>query len=1541
MPDDSVLLGQLAEEFSGRVRRGELPAVEEYALRHPALADRIRALFPTLMLLEGMAGARVGTPATVADNEAAPEGALAPGQVFNHYRIEREIGRGGMGVVYEATHLPLDKRVALKVLPLLPGEGAGQLERFLREAKTAAGLHHTNIVPVFDIGQANGTPYFAMQLIDGQGLDRVLRQWQAQPPADLFRRVAQFGAQAAEALAYAHQRGVIHRDIKPSNLLLDGQGVLWVTDFGLARRVNDVALTQAGALVGTPRYMSPEQAEAAKRPVDHRTDVYSLGATLYELLTRRPAFDGPTPVEVLLQVIEREPLPPRKLIPSVPRDLETVILKAMAKRPQDRYATAQEFADDLRRFLGGEPVRARRIGVAGRVARWSRRNPLVAGLLLAVLLTTTGGMAVATWFAWQADRSARAANVSAGQAREASALAGARAEESRQRLVRQYVANGVRLTEEGDLPAALPWLVEALALDAGDPEREEMHRVRIGALLRQAPRLEQVWGHEGEIAVAEFSPDGRRVVTAGGTADGLAGVVHLCDATTGEAALPPLSQERPVYRLAFSPDGKRLASLGGEDLVVWDLETGRRLTSWRPGGEVFALQFSADGRRLFTAWSEEHGRDYYLIAARTWDASTGQPVTPVLEHSKGAGYPGSAAASPDGRSIAVGVNSYNPTRVKVWDTVTGKEARAALPHPLGITSVNYSPDGKRLLTGGTDGVARVWDVQTEQPIPQLLKHSRAVTVARFSPDGRQVLTVADGAIHLWDWAAPKPLRTLRPPHGSVRDAAFRADGLQILAECDDGRVWLWHADGEQAAPRVALPLPVQARLSPDGRRVLTLSGDRWTRLWNVARGEPLQPLDETSWYSRMPWGEGLIQPDYTGFSPDGRRLVVGLKGTARVWDTSRGRLLAGPFTYPGQLYQAEFSEDGGFLVLASQVAPRKGEQWQQTAQVIDLAAGRLLRPPLTFMVLRALTLDADHLRAAVVRIDPDAGAGSQLELWDLAAGRPLGPARSFPGGEVSLRGFSRDGRLLLTLVAAPPDEQGSREGTARVWECASGEPAGPPVPGIGLEPWPDIALSADGGRLLLAGHPAHEKAPAFAARLYDTATGQLLARLPVGGERSPSAALSPAADRVVMTGADGSARVWDVATGRALTLPMRLPNGIVKALFSPDGRRVLGYQSWGAVRLWDARTGEPLTLPLGSLVNDQALDLAGRLLTRESKGPGNGTQTVRVRDLRPDPRPVEELRALAQVLAGAGIDDTGGYVPLEREEYRRVWEDVRAHAPPADPGEDLAWHAAEADRQEWAERWAAAVTHLTPLIEAQPHRWRLYARRGRARLELRQWEPALADLTAAVERDALNPAVWVDRGNARAELGRWKEVVDDFTHVEAMEGSSGTLPLIAMARLGGGDQAGYRQARAGILKRIDEDVRKEGYVSEDEAWPCVLAPPSATDLGGLITLLEKQVTGAKDSGGLRILGAAYTRAGKHQEAIKRLTEAVALREEFPSAWLFLAIAHARAGQANEARLWLDKARKWLDQPGRAGEMSWDDRLRLKVLREEAEALLKG
>jgi len=448
--DKSVesLIGEVADDFLQRLSRGEQPQIEEYAQRHPEIADKLRRLLPTLKMM--------GTIPLDSDVlKGNEEMESAAGRTLGDFRIIREIGRGGMGVVYEAEQLSLGRRVALKVLPFAAMLDNRQLQRFKNEAQAAAQLHHTNIVPVHSVGCERGVHYYAMQFVEGSTLSEVIDELQrisgkepeqpgdstgavsrlaqdltegrfapvertpesgsssvakttstlaavategsTQSPA-FFRSVANLGIQAAEALEHAHTQGIIHRDIKPSNLLLDTKGNVWIADFGLAlcQTHTGISLTMPGDLLGTLRYMSPEQARGGGVQLDSGTDIYSLGITLYELLTQQPAFTGNDRPELLRKITDKEPPPPRQLNTAIPADLETILLKATAKEPHTRYATAQELADDLQRFLEHKPIQAKRPTLIERAAKWSRRHRSVVAATFVMLVLTVVGLALST-----------------------------------------------------------------------------------------------------------------------------------------------------------------------------------------------------------------------------------------------------------------------------------------------------------------------------------------------------------------------------------------------------------------------------------------------------------------------------------------------------------------------------------------------------------------------------------------------------------------------------------------------------------------------------------------------------------------------------------------------------------------------------------------------------------------------------------------------------------------------------------------------------------------------------------------------------------------------------------------------------------------------------------------------------------------------------------------------------------------------------------------------------------------------------------------
>ncbi len=435
------LVGQVADEFLERLERGEDPQVEEYAEQHPQIAAILGQVLPALRVMRSTL-LRSTTSRTQSPTSPGDLGEGAVGQLGD-YRILREVGRGGMGVVYEAEQVSLGRRVALKVLPFAAAVEPRQLQRFKQEAQAAAHLLHQNIVAVYAVGCERGVHYYAMQFVDGQSLAALTAELAHQTPQpndrpspttppcpaaetvsepigrmltertsgspNFFRSVAQLGVQAAEALEYAHQQGIVHRDVKPANLLVDGRGQLWVADFGLARFHREVGLTQSGDVVGTLRYISPEQALGPHALVDQRTDVYGLGATLYELLTRRPIHDGHDRNALLRQIERDEPVSVRKRNPAVPTELETIIHKALAHHPADRYSTAQELADDLRRFLEDKPIHAKRPNLLQRFAKWRRRHPGVVRAAAILLVAGVAALSVGTAVIWREKENAKLA----------------------------------------------------------------------------------------------------------------------------------------------------------------------------------------------------------------------------------------------------------------------------------------------------------------------------------------------------------------------------------------------------------------------------------------------------------------------------------------------------------------------------------------------------------------------------------------------------------------------------------------------------------------------------------------------------------------------------------------------------------------------------------------------------------------------------------------------------------------------------------------------------------------------------------------------------------------------------------------------------------------------------------------------------------------------------------------------------------------------------------------------------------------------------
>ncbi len=586
---DSLLstdpMWKLVDDFLGRAQRGEQPTIDEYCEKHPQLAKEIRDLFPALVVIEDLQPASCELP-ELSGQKASPEGAVDIPEKIGDYRIIGELGRGGMGVVYEAVQESLGRRVALKVLPHQSHLLSHSRLRFQQEARAAAKMHHTNIVPIFEVGEDGNHVFYAMQLILGRSLDHVIEELKyagsgthveklVQPPSNagaapsgsnhsassiireglndsssskrrhFYRSVAKIGMQVADALAYAHARGVIHRDIKPSNLLLDAEGVVWVTDFGLAK-IEDEGLTQTGDFLGTLRYMSPER---FRGKCDVRADIYALGLTLYELLLQRPAFEASDRLKLIQWINESTPVNPRLVDSRIPRDLETIILKSIEKEPKRRYNSAKSLEQDLGRFLSDEPIQARRISMAEQAVRWARRNKGVAASLaaLAVMAIVTIGVlfySLTTTGAALAETKTVAARSLLKQAdfafekrkyQTAAVLASASLE-----FEASQEGNAKLLSARGNIPATLEWTTPAL---------------------------------DG-LTVAEMSPDGTTIATALKSGHR----ILLWDARSLRLVREIVGHEGSIRSLALSADGGTLLSGSSDQTVrLWDIHSGKLL----------------------------------------------------------------------------------------------------------------------------------------------------------------------------------------------------------------------------------------------------------------------------------------------------------------------------------------------------------------------------------------------------------------------------------------------------------------------------------------------------------------------------------------------------------------------------------------------------------------------------------------------------------------------------------------------------------------------------------------------------------------------------------------------------------------------------------------------------------------------------------------------------------------------------------------------------------------------------------------------------
>ncbi len=1197
-------------EYLEAERLGRAPDREDWLRLHPDLADELRSFFADrdsfgrLAEPVGPQAAPVAAPEaqTLAPGETAATG-LGTVRYFGDYELLEEIARGGMGVVYRARQVSLGRTVAVKMI--LAGQLASpeDVQRFRREAEAAANLDHSNIVPIYEVGEHEGQHFFSMKLVERGSL-----AGRAMPlPA---RQAAVIVAAVARAVHHAHQRGVLHRDLKPGNILLDAQGQPHVTDFGLARRVEgDAGHTRTGSVVGTPSYMPPEQARAEKG-LTTAVDVYGLGAVLYELLTGRPPFRAETPLDTLLQVLEREPEPPRKLNPRIDRDLDTVCLKCLEKDPQRRYDSAAALADDLQRFLDGKPIQARPVGRGERVVRWFRRNPaLGAAASLAVLaLLAATGMSIA----YALDRSAYAAD-RAGAAQRLEELNGAlqtegankRAEAERAKaalretnriLATVAVDRAQRQHQGGETGQALLQLVEAIrfAREAGDAGLERNARSTIGLWQGEVHRLRSVLpppkpaevkidhaiGNSGWVRGTSNYPFNDVALSA----DGRAAVVwsypeaRVIDPVTGRLLGPPLKGHTRIEAMGISPDGKTVAL---DDII-----------DNRPGTAT----------QRITCWDVASGK------------ALGSPIqyTVVIEK-----YGKTLVFSPDGKTLAIGDEGGNvkqdvggrlvegAAHVRRWDVASGKEIGAALGNEFMIHAVAWSPDA-RLMAVGNGSTFRVWDIASGRPVGGEMKAAALELV--FSPDGKTLLTPGSNGAYLWDVATGRQAGSFDAGDGDVQSVAFSENGKQILTGSATGVVRLWDVATRKplGPPMMHGSLVREVAFRQGDPAIVAAQADATIRTWEPAGTDASEVAWKSGWHSASQVTIPLA------FDPAGQTLLTagewGRENLAKCWDARTGAL------------RARFAHGPGARVVSVAVSPDG-----KTGLTACWSHG----PP-----GKAFDIGSMHILTEVPK--------GEIFRWDLAKGTSLGRLVEVPE-EVMNATFVRGGQAVLVISAA----DANAPTTLRLFDATSGKAIGPPVP-LGNHRAEPVAVGPD-GRRAVSGQGFGQPAP----QLWDATTGQ-----PIGSPLADAGQVSAVAfspdGTVFATAAGNLARFWDAATGAPLCPPMVHKGGIGAVAFSPDGKALLTSCNLadhsGQVAFWDVPSGQsilpPRTFP--HPVDAIAFRPDGKAVAAVSDG------EIRVWPVAvPATDDVERLRLRFQVWTGMELRDVVGYQALDPDTWLR------------------------------------------------------------------------------------------------------------------------------------------------------------------------------------------------------------------------------------------------------------------------------------------------
>jgi eukaryotic-like serine/threonine-protein kinase len=1217
----------IAIDVHWRRRVGEHPVLAEYLTTFPCGEATINSVFGLGEVQESVVDREVTPPSVPASpeitardgaadgREPTPRPEIAPLIALPGYEILGELGRGGMGVVYKARQSRLNRTVAVKMILAGLHGGREVAARFLAEARAIAKVQHPNIVQIFHTAEHDGYAYLEMEFVGGGNLSGRL-DGVPRPPREAARLIETLSF----AMAEVHRHGVVHRDLKPSNILLTEEGVPKVADFGLAKLLDaDLGLTHTDSVLGSPSYMAPEQADGKAKNVGPPADVYALGAILYELLTGRPPFRGETVLDTLQQVKTAEPVPPSRLVPGLPRDIETITLKCLQKDPTRRYPDASVLAEDLRRFIHREPIRARRAGNLERASGWCRRQPLVASLLgvVASLLVAmvVGSVVFVLRLSQAADRSERARRL------------------AETTLADMFTRSGVEAGSRGDPASAVLWFANAARQARGDLQRRQANQIRVRTWSRDVAMPVQAFQHDefsvGDIPLGSlsFSPDGRYLLTGGlkgrpfvwdlaheqklGWVNddghirpalwGPGGEWLALGLKTGEVAIRNLPDGRELHRipqrgpiaaLAISPDGSFLA-IASDVIRLWDCRAGTcRTTSWAQPGPVSSVYFSPDGNLLLAGCKGGQALVFDTSAANRQAG----PMFPPVPH-RPPRDPVAPRFVDHGRGF---LTVTEPEMLTWWDARTGSRIRTLRCPLVAIDAFEISSDGKYLAVGGYAG-CQVWALSASPEQGHLLAHPNSVQSIRFSPDDRSLVTGGAGrAAGLWSLPDGSPIGSPIVHQSFVDRVAYSPDGRFLATEQLDGLMRVWRLPPEES-PGYSLTEDkgVDAgRLGPDGRHVIA-AAERTTdgvvgktSVYDAVTGEPFGSNLGFSGILR----DARLSPDghsaaTIAWLPDSRR------GQLEFWEIGTGARAMPPIPLPSEPIHLAYSPDGRSVA----VFCRGGE-----IPVIGTEQGGVV-----VMAMHRPIGQLAHLMFSHLGFSPDGlnlvtlGADQSIQVADPATGRPRYPAVRL-GSAGWFVNFSRDGYRMTV---------GTADGRVRVWALA---------------------------------------------------TGRLECELPKHSDWVYMAVFSPDGRQILTACRDGEARLWDLDTQRLVCPPFKHSVEVLGVAFSPDGRHVATSSRDETIRVWEWHTGGPVmpALNLGGLGTfTLAFTADGRHLVGSGRQPATGLTSFDTGELTAaDTIDLDDICTLGELVSSTKLYN-GDLAGLTTAEWLERWQEFHRHHP--------------------------------------------------------------------------------------------------------------------------------------------------------------------------------------------------------------------------------------------------------------------------------------